>query len=140
MPLKTESAEEPTMNLTPMIDVVLLLVIFFMVGTQFTEAEKQFDIDLPSVAAAQPLTGRPDELVVNITKDGAMYLETQPVTLAQLEQELQAAYERYEDQAVMVRGDAEVPYQAVMDVLGLCQQVNITNVQLANRLREVGAR
>jgi biopolymer transport protein ExbD len=122
-----------------MIDIVLLLVIFFMVGTQFTEAEKQFDVDLPSVSAAQPLTGLPDELVVNITKDGAMYLGTQAVTLGELEQELRAAYERYQDQAVLVRGDAEVPYQAVMDVLGLCQQVNITNVQLANKLKEVGA-
>ena len=139
MPLKTQTAEEPTLNLTPMIDVVLLLVIFFMVGTQFTEAERQFDIDLPSVAQAQPLTGRPDELVVNITQDGAMYLGKQPVTLAELEQELQAAHERYEDQAVMIRGDAQVPYQAVMDVLGLCQRVNITDVQLANRLREAGA-
>lgn len=68
-----------------------------------------------------------------------MYLGTEPVTIGELEQELRAAYERYEDQAVMVRGDAEVAYQAVMDVLGLCQQLNITNVQLANRLQEVGA-
>jgi biopolymer transport protein ExbD len=139
MPLKTQSNEEPVLNLTPMIDCVLLLVIFFMVGTQFTEAERQFDIDLPSVSAAQPLTGRPDELVVNITQDGAMYLGTQSVTLVQLEQELQAAHERYEDQAVMVRGDADVPYQAVMNVLGLCQKVKITNVQLANRIQEAVA-
>lgn len=139
MPLKPQITEEPSLNLTPMIDIVLLLVIFFMVGTQFTEAEKQFDVDLPSVSAAQPLTGVPDELVVNITKDGAMYLGIEPVTLAEMEQELIAAYERYPEQAVLVRGDAEVPYQAVMDVLSLCQQVNITNVQLANRLKEVGA-
>lgn len=139
MPFKTQTVEEPSLNLTPMIDIVLLLVIFFMVGTQFTEAEKQFDIDLPSVSAAQPLTGLPDELIVNVLKDGSMFLGTKAVTLGELEEELRAAKQRYADQAVVVRGDAEVPYQSVMDVLGLCHQLHVTNVQLANKLKEVGA-
>ena len=139
MPLKTQSVEEPSLNLTPMIDIVLLLVIFFMVGTQFTEAEKQFDVDLPSVSAAQPLTGLPDELIVNVLKDGTMFLGTQAVTIVELEEELQAAKQRYADQAVLVRGDAEVPYQSIMDVLGLCHNLQITNVQLANKLKEAAA-
>ena len=42
MPLKTEEIEEPVLNLTPMIDIVLLLIIFFMVGTKFSDAERQY--------------------------------------------------------------------------------------------------
>ena len=49
MPLKTETVEEPTLNLTPMIDIVFLLIIFFMVGTQFAQMENQYDIQLPTI-------------------------------------------------------------------------------------------
>ncbi len=134
MPLKTHPPEEPSLNLTPMIDIVLLLVIFFMVGTQFTNAERQYEIDLPSVSVAQPLTSLPDEIVVNVTRDGSLYLVDTAVTLERLRQFLQDAHARYADQAVVVRGDGAVNYQRIMDVLNLCQQVQITNVQLANRV------
>ncbi len=60
MPLKTGTVEEPKLDLTPMIDIVFLLIIFFMVGTQFTEMERQYDIKLPTVTDAKPLTNLPD--------------------------------------------------------------------------------
>jgi biopolymer transport protein ExbD len=138
MPLKTHQPEEPTLNLAPMIDIVLLLVIFFMVGTQFTEADRQYEIELPTVSVAQPLTGLPDELVINIGQDGTVYFRGQTIAFEALKRELQTARQRFADQAVIIRGDAEVPYQRVMDVLSLCQQVRMTNVQLANRLQDEG--
>lgn len=138
MPLKTHPPEEPALNLTPMIDIVLLLVIFFMVGTQFTNAERQYEIDLPSVSVAQPLTALPDEIVVNVARDGTIYLKDDAVSVAELRELLKEAHERYADQAVIVRGDSAVDYQRIMDVLSLCQQVQITNVQLANQLAQEG--
>lgn len=107
MPFKTDTIEEPTLNLTPMIDIVLLLVIFFMVGTQFSEEERQYSIELPTVSDAQPLTALPDELVVNVDGEGRIYIEDRELTTDQLEQELTAARERYADQAVVIRGDAD---------------------------------
>ncbi len=138
MPLKTHPPEEPSLNLTPMIDIVLLLVIFFMVGTQFTNAERQYEIDLPSVSVAQPLTALPDEIVVNVSREGSLFLQDETVTLDRLQELLQEARERYADQAVVVRGDGAVNYQRIMDVLSTCQQVQITNVQLANQIAEEG--
>ncbi|MCA9074095.1 MAG: biopolymer transporter ExbD [Planctomycetaceae bacterium] len=138
MPLKTHPPEEPGLNLTPMIDIVLLLVIFFMVGTQFTNAERQYEIDLPSVSVAQPLTALPDEIVVNVARDGTFFLKNNAVSPEQLRDALKQAHERYADQAVIVRGDSAVVYQRIMDVLSICQQVQITNVQLANQLAEEG--
>ncbi len=136
MPLKTHQPEEPSLNLTPMIDIVLLLVIFFMVGTQFTEAERQYDIDLPAVSVAQPLTALPDEIVVNVTKDGTVLVKKNPLAMDDLRQLLRTARARYADQAVIIRGDGAVVYQRIMDVLNLCQQERVTHVQLANRLQE----
>ena len=57
---KIGTAEEKIeLQMTPMIDIVFLLIIFFMVGTQFTEQERQFDVQVPSVSDAPPLTSRP---------------------------------------------------------------------------------
>ena len=136
MPLKTHQPEEPSLNLTPMIDIVLLLVIFFMVGTQFTEAERQYEIDLPAVSVAQPLTALPDEIVINVTRDGTVLVKKNTLTMDDLRQLLRTARARYADQAVIIRGDGAVVYQRIMDVLNLCQQERITHVQLANRLQE----
>ncbi|HID23364.1 MAG TPA: biopolymer transporter ExbD, partial [Planctomycetaceae bacterium] len=112
MPLKSmESVEEPHLNLTPMIDVVFLLIIFFMVGTQFSQRERQFDIQLPTVSDAQPLTSRPDDLIVNVLKDGTIIFNRKVVTVEELERQLRAARENYPDQSVIIRGDASGQYQ-----------------------------
>ena len=140
MPLKTHLDEQPTLNLTPMIDIVLLLIIFFMVGTKFSDAERQFEINLPTVSDAMPLTTLPDELVVSVSEKGELTLDSQPVTLAELQQELTTAAERYADQAVIIRGDAQGSYQNVMDVLAACHRAGLHNLSLANRLnREDGS-
>ncbi|MBR9803731.1 MAG: ExbD/TolR family protein [Rubinisphaera brasiliensis] len=140
MPLKTEEIEEPVLNLTPMIDIVLLLIIFFMVGTKFSDAERQFEINLPTVSDAMPLTTLPDELVVSVSEKGELTLDSRPVTLAELQQELTTAAERYADQAVIIRGDAQGSYQNVMDVLAACHRAGLHNLSLANRLnREDGS-
>ncbi len=136
MPLRSsESAEEPSINLTPMIDVVMLLIIFFMVGTKFSDRERQFHIELPTVADAQPLTSRPDEIVVNVDRDGQFFLNEDPMTRQQLFDRLRQAQENYAEQAVVIRGDGEGTYQHIMDVLAMCHQVKITNIKLANKLK-----
>jgi biopolymer transport protein ExbD len=135
MPLKLEPLEDPALNLTPMVDVILNLVMFFLVTTQFSKGhqEQQYPIELPKVTAAQPLTGLPDEIIVNVSQDGTIYLGKQQQTPEALEQELRAAVTRYKDQEVMIRGEADGPYQHVMTVLNICHRAGITNLRLANR-------
>jgi len=135
MPLKLEPMEDPALNLTPMVDVVMNLVMFFLVTTHFSKAEQeqQYPVELPKVTAAQPLTGLPDEIVVNVSGDGTIYLGKQQRTADALEQELRAAVTRYKEQEVMIRGEADGPYQHVMTVLNICHRAGITNLRLANR-------
>lgn len=134
MPLKTEEIEEPILNLTPMIDIVFLLVIFFMVGTKFSDAERQFEVKLPTVSDALPLSELPDKIIVSVTQSGELYLGEKSITLKELEQELAVAHKRYQDQAVVVRGDAQGAYQNIMNILAVCHRVGITNLSLANRM------
>ncbi len=136
MPLKSDTLEEPSINLTPMVDVVMLLIIFFLVGSQFNQPERQYEINLPTVSDAQPLTALPDEIVINVDQNGILTVDGAAITLGDLETTLRDAQKRYEDQVVIIRGDAAGAYQNVMTVLNLCKRTRISNVQLANRLEE----
>ncbi|MEX1231899.1 MAG: biopolymer transporter ExbD [Planctomycetaceae bacterium] len=136
MPLKTEEMEEPALNLTPMVDVVFLLNIFFMVGTQIQDTELQYQLQLPSVAEAQPLTNLPDEIVVGVTNQGIILVDGEPKTPAQLEQLLRAAHDNFAGQAVVIRGDAQVPYQNVVNVFEICHKAQIQNISIHTRVAE----
>lgn len=138
MPLRMEPLDEPQLNLTPMIDVVFNLIIFFMVGTRFSDMERQFDIHLPEVSAAQPLMSPPDEIVVNVFADGRVMVQNDVYSLAALRDFLEGARERYADQAVLVRGDGQGVYQHVMDVLAVCHEAGIENFSLAAQARTEG--
>lgn len=138
MPIKTPDLEEPQLILTPMVDIVMLIMIFFMVSTEFRRIENQYEIKLPKVMEAQPLTALPDELVVNVQSDGTIRLGAEQKTLDELEVELTAARQRYADQVVVIRGDGEGPYQHVMTILNICKRARINNIQLANRVESKG--
>lgn len=133
MPLKTETLSEPLLNLTPMIDVVFLLIIFFMVGARFTEEahDQQFDVELPTATAVQAMSRAPDPLVVVVYRSGRIVLNNQELDLPQLVEQLKAAKEAYADQAVLIRGDGEGQYQGIIDVMNACHQVQIKKFSLA---------
>jgi len=134
MPLKTHLDEQPTLNLTPMIDIVFLLIIFFMVGTKFTELERKIGLQVPEVADRGALTAAPERKVVNIFRDGTISLDEKPVTLEQLSAELAAARSQYADLGVLIRGDAEGRFQNVAEVLNACKQADIRELGISVRL------
>jgi|688.fasta_scaffold518002_2 biopolymer transport protein ExbD len=125
MPLRTASLEEPSLNLTPMIDIVFLLIIFFMVGSRFSEIEQNFDVTLPTAAPMKSMSRQPDPLVVNIAADGAMSVSGRVVSLPDLREELVNAKRRFAGQVVLIRGDGSGRYQSVIDVMDLCQELQI---------------
>ncbi len=134
MPLKVREHEEPTLNLTPMIDVVFLLIIFFMVGARFTELEREFDINLPTVSEPRPLSDPPDRIEVNIFRNGRIKVGGKFLTVDELKALLTAAHARYAEQTVMIRADGRIEYQQVMDVLTICEQSGIKSSSLAARV------
>jgi biopolymer transport protein ExbD len=121
--------------MTPMVDVILNLLIFFMLGSRFAAEEQQVDIQLPKVSQAQPLTAPPDDIVINVFADGHVVVDQKSLTADELESLLAEARRRYQDQSVLIRGDGKVDYQAVMDVLSICQKVEISKYSLATQLK-----
>lgn len=136
MPLKTQADEQPSLNLTPMIDIVFLLIIFFMVGTKFTElsdAEHQLDIDVPEVGVASAMTPAPSKRVVKIHESGEIELDQEPVTLAELIDKLSEAQSQYPKLGVIVRGDRKTDLQNAAAVYSACLEAGVSDIGLAVR-------
>lgn len=134
MPLKTHLDEQPTLNLTPMIDIVFLLIIFFMVGTKFTEMERKIKLEIPTVSESGTLSAEPERRVVNVYRDRTITLDRQPVSLEELTAQLSNARSQYKDLGVLIRGDADGTFQTVADVLAACKQAGISRLGISVKL------
>ena len=84
MVLKTTREELPALNLTPMIDVVFLLIIFFMVGTKFAEEERKIDVQVPSVGEAAASIMVRQKRTVSVLRDGTVLLDDQQLSIPDL--------------------------------------------------------
>ena len=131
MPLRTSLDEQPSLNLTSMIDVLFLLIMFFMVGTKFTEMERKIGLKVPQVTDVGALTSAPEKRVVNVYRDGQITLDRTPVDLDELSRRLRAARAQYADLGVLVRGDGAGEFQIVADVLNACRRAGITELGVA---------
>jgi biopolymer transport protein ExbD len=119
------------LELTPMIDVVFLLMIFFLVASKLEEADRYIDVVLPKASAARPLTSRPTEFIINIDRDGRYYVGAKPVALAGLAAALrQAAADNPRRQKVVVRADEEVAHKFVVGAMNACVQAGIEDYQV----------
>ncbi len=136
MPIKTLQDESPTLNLTPMIDVVFTLIIFFMVGTRFAHKERKIDLQLPQVGAVAALTAAPEKRTINVYRDGSITLDRHAVTLAELEQQLRTTQAQYAQLGVTIRGDADGPFRHVADVLSTCRSAGIEELGIVVRLAD----
>jgi biopolymer transport protein ExbD len=123
--------DAPAINLTPMIDIVFNLIIFFMVSTRFTEIERKVDLSVPKVGGTGTLKEVPRSRTINIYRDGALALDSQPVTLVELRNSLAAAHRQYEGLKVTIRGDGLAYYQNVAAVMTACQQAGISEMGIA---------
>jgi len=132
MPLKTHQDDLPVLNLTPMVDIVFNLLIFFMVSTQFVDLEKKVDLSVPEVgSAAGGLSEIQRSKTINVFRDGTITLDSQSVTVNELRNLLATAHRQYEGLQVTIRGDGAAPYQCVAGVMTACRQAGIAEMGIA---------
>jgi biopolymer transport protein ExbD len=112
-------------NLTSVMDLVFLLLIFFMVTSQFADEERALELPLPSASEAKPLASNPTELFVNIDKDGRYFLNGRFMKIDEVEATLrQAKANNPVTQTVAIRADRLVPFQVVVSVVNLCVKID----------------
>ena len=134
MPLKTYQDDQPTLNLTPMIDIVFLLIIFFMVGTKFAEMENNIKLEVPRVTEAGTLTAAPDKKVINVFENGKIVMDNQELNVDELGSTLRQAVGQYSDLGVIIRGDAQEPLQTIATILTAVRQAGVNDMGISVRL------
>ena len=137
MPLKTQHDETPALNLTSMIDVLFLLIIFFMVATKFDQLERNIDVAVPEVSQSGDDSAPPEPLVVTVQSDGSIALDGQSVTLETLVSRLSAAQTPLGEPAVVIRGDAQCAFQHIASALAACRQAGISELGITVRVAGV---
>jgi biopolymer transport protein ExbD len=117
-------------NITPMLDLAYVLMIIFIIMT--TATVQGIKINLPKASAA-PTLAKPQTKAITVTADGTVYLDTFPVTMQELENLLRQYKGANPNLPVIVKGDATVQYQKVIDVLDLLGRLDITQLGLVTQ-------
>ncbi|MDF1840822.1 MAG: biopolymer transporter ExbD [Rubripirellula sp.] len=126
MPKIKRSTVASTLSLTPLIDVVFLLLIFFLVTSEFEDEERRLNIVLPTATSAVPMTSQPKEVVVDIDQQGDLYLNGQQSNLQELEKWLSIAVANNPtNQSVVIRADRATAFQPVVSVMDICNRTGI---------------
>ena len=134
MPRRKSVYEEQELNMTPLIDCVFLLLIFFMVTTVFKQPYS-LQVVLPEAQQAQIVEEK--KLVATITQDGRMEINRHLVTLDNLEQVLLREKEGTRSLTLVVRTDQETPHKYLLDLFEVAKRVGIEKIPLATEdLRE----
>ena len=130
------TAPKAEMQMAPMIDVVFLLLIFFIVTWNYARFETELDVSVPVAEEGADPQRTVGEIIVNVRKDGAIILNSVEITEEQLLSKLKTIAEIYKDQAVILRGDREAAYDHIIRVLDVCQKAKIWNVAFATNRPE----
>jgi biopolymer transport protein TolR len=109
-------------NVTPLVDVMLVLLVIFMVTAPILQ--QGVAVDLPKTRAAA-LTAQEQPLVVGLTVDGAVYLNDNPLPVDELRRKLEAISRERPEQRVFLRADAKVPYGDVVRVIAAVKEAGI---------------
>ena len=114
-----------SIELTPLIDVVFLLLIFFLVATTFRQEEQEMQIALPTATSADPISTALRELIVNVDAEGRIIVAGRTVEAENLRTMVTEAVERNPQQKVTVRGDRVTAYSNVVNVLDICKAAGV---------------
>tara|TARA_B100000686_G_C16494078_1_gene813612 strand:- start:138 stop:536 length:399 start_codon:yes stop_codon:yes gene_type:complete len=130
MRFRKEDEDNFSLDMTPMIDVVFLLIIFFMVSTVFVDFSRKMDINLPT-SKSSALDESSKTLEVEMLKDKKIFLSGKPLTLLGLETTLTKMELKEKKPTAIIRADKSLPYGDVIQVMGILQKKGIPDISVA---------
>jgi len=129
-----------SLGMTPLIDIVFLLLIFFLVATRFAEEDRELDVVLPTASEAQPLVVQPQQIFVNIDQDGSYFLGGKHLSADQLETALrELVANNPANSSVKIRADHRSHCQMLITVMNLCNQVGILDYSVTTSVQGRGS-
>ena len=126
----------PTFQMTAMMDIVFLLLCFFVTTSVFSQWEYEISIALPTAKSGEVPDRLPGEIIINITKEGKVSINQQEMTIDALKKRLQNLVRYFPGQPVVLRADKETPYEELMKVIDSCRQADVWNFSLATMEEE----
>ncbi len=128
---KHATPQHPGIQLAPLVDVLLLLLIFFLMTWNAARNENELDVKVPKAAAAKEKAAPIGDVIVNVKADGNVVVNRRTLSPAELTEMLKNLVQLYPDQAVVIRGDETGAYKNVVNVLNTCSEAGVTNVAFA---------
>lgn len=123
-------------QLAPMLDVMFNLLAFFVATQIFAQWETEIDVKLPTAETGAIPERLPGEIIINITRDGAVVVNQQTLNEAELLDLLNRVTTLFKDQSVLIRADQATVYEHVVKVLDLCRQADVINIAFATTAAE----
>lgn len=125
------TTKAPTLALTSMLDVIFLLLCFFVTASVYSQWESEISIQLPSAETSDEPNRLPGEVIVNVTGAGVVRLNGMNVELDDLRKRLSKLAKIYPDQSVIVRADRVTRYEHLVKVIDTCRKAGVWNFSLA---------
>ncbi len=123
-------------QMAPMIDIVFLLLIFFMTAMVYAQWEAKVGITVPTSQTAVRAARMPGEVIINLDAEGRIFVNDAEMSPARLEQLLGKVAGVFRDQPVIIRADAKTRHESVIAVLDVCRKVDIWNIAFATLRRD----
>jgi biopolymer transport protein ExbD len=131
--------EQVQINLMPMIDMVFLLLIFFLVASTFAQQESQIAIELPVASQDKPLSASPKQLVINILADGSTIVGGRKCATEQLQAILTQAMQQRQERVVFIRADASSRHREFAAAVRACREAGVKQMKIGYIVQESDA-
>lgn len=136
MNFRRKEQELPAFQFTAMMDVVFLLLCFFITTSVFSQWEMEVDVKLPTATSSKLPVRMPGEVIINIARDGRITINQRTYTRDELLSRLSNIAVNYPGQPVVVRADKQTPYERLMEVIDVCRLSDIWNISFATSSEE----
>ena len=124
-------AKAPALALTSMLDVIFLLLCFFVTASVFSQWESEISISLPAASSSETPSRLPGEVILNVARDGSVTVNARKLTLNDLGERLRKVADFYPGQPVVIRADRETSYDSLVKVIDTCRNAGVWNFSLA---------
>ena len=128
---RRQKRSAPALALTSMLDVIFLLLCFFVTVSVFSQWESEISIQLPTAATGEQPERLPGEIIVNLAKDGTIRVNGTSLTLDDLQSRLAKISKFYPGQPVIIRADRDTKYESLVAVIDSCRAADVWNFSLA---------
>ena len=123
-------------QMSSLMDVIFLLLCFFVTTSVFSQWETEISITLPTAKSATVPGRMPGEIILNLSKDGTVSVNGQTLTLAEVTERLTRIAKLYPGQPVVIRADKATAYEALVGVIDACRAADVWNFSLATKDEE----